>query len=130
WQPPALELPPAEAQNRFRMVLRHFIGVFAQKEHPLTLFLDDLQWADSASLGMLQELVAHPEVRHLLVIGAYRDNEVTPAHPLMLTLDEVRNAGVRVSDIVLGPIPHEHLAAFVGDALHHRFEDAAPLADL
>ncbi len=77
-QPPVPELPPTEAQNRFRMVFRHFIGVFARKEHPLALFLDDLQWADSASLGLLEELVTHPEARHLLVVGAYRDNEVTP----------------------------------------------------
>ena len=129
-QPPAPELPPIEAQNRFRIVFRRFIGVFAQKEHPLVLFLDDLQWADSASLGLLEELVTHAEVRHLLVIGAYRDNEVSPSHPLLLTLDEARKAGARVSEIVLGPIPREHLAAFVGEALHCRREDAAPLADL
>ncbi len=129
-QPPAPELPPAEAQNRFHRVFRLFIGVFAQKEQPLALFLDDLQWADSASLGLLKELVAHSEVRHLLVLGAYRDNEVSPSHPLLLTLDEVRKAGARISNIVLGPIPHEHLAAFVSEALHCCLEEAAPLADL
>ena len=129
-QRPVPELPPAEAQNRFRIVLRHFIGVFAQKEHPLALFLDDLHWADSASLGLLKELVAHPEMRHLLIIGAYRDNEVTPSHPLMLTLDDARKAGARVSNIVLGPIPPEHLVAFIRDALHCRRDQAAPLSDL
>ncbi len=129
-QPPAPELPPTEAQNRFRMVFRQFIGVFAQAEHPLALFLDDLQWADSASLGLLADLLAHGEVRHLLLIGAYRDNEVTPSHPLMLTLDEARRAGARVSDIVLGAIPREGLAVFVSDALHCRAEGAAPLANL
>ena len=129
-QPPVPELPPAEAQNRFRMVLRRFIGVFAREAHPLALFLDDLQWADSASLSLLEELVAHAEVRHLLVIGAYRDNEVSPSHPLMLTLDEVRRAGARVSNIVLGPIPTESLAALVSDTLRCRREDAEPLAEL
>ncbi|WP_437593539.1 AAA family ATPase [Sorangium sp. So ce1000] len=128
--PPAPELPPVEAQNRFRMVFQRFIGVFARHEHPLALFLDDLQWADSASLALLQEILTHAEVRDLLVIGAYRDNEVSAAHPLMRSLSEVRQAGARVSDIVLGPIPPAALAKFVGEALHCPVEDAAPLAEL
>ncbi|WP_438044555.1 sensor histidine kinase [Sorangium sp. So ce128] len=129
-QPPVPELPPTEAQNRFRIVFRHFIGVFARKEHPLALFLDDLQWTDSASLGLLHDLVTHPETRYLLVIGAYRDNEVPPSHPLVLMLDQARKEGARVTDIVLGPLSREHLAALVSDALRCRREDAAPLSDL
>ncbi|WP_437322243.1 sensor histidine kinase [Sorangium sp. So ce394] len=129
-QPPVPELPPAEAQSRFRAVFRHFIGVFARKEHPLALFLDDLQWSDPASLGLLRDLMTHPEARHLLVIGAYRDNEVTPAHPLMTALEQVREAGARISTIVLGALSREHLAALVGDALRCRREDVAPLSDL
>jgi PAS domain S-box-containing protein len=129
-QPPVPELPPIEAQNRFRSVFRQFVGVFAQKEHPLVLFLDDLQWADSASLGLLEELVAHPDMHHLLIVGAYRDNEVTPAHPLMLVLDEVRNAGALVSHVLLGPLSRRHLATFISDTLHCRREEAAPLSDL
>ncbi|XYI02261.1 AAA family ATPase [Sorangium sp. So ce1128] len=128
--PPAPELPPAEAQNRFRIVFRHFIGVFARKEHPLALFLDDLHWADSASLRLLEDLMTHPETRHLLVIGAYRDNEVPPSHPLMLMLDKVRKEGVRASDIVLGPLSSGQLAMLVSDTLHCRLEDAAPLSEL
>ncbi|WP_437594473.1 sensor histidine kinase [Sorangium sp. So ce1000] len=129
-QPPVPELPPIEAQNRFRVVFRHFIGVFARREHPLALFLDDLQWTDSASLGLLRDLMAHLEARHLLVIGAYRDNEVTASHPLNMALDEVRKEGARVSAIVLGPLSREHLAALVSDALRCRREAAAPLSDL
>ncbi|WP_437873536.1 AAA family ATPase [Sorangium sp. So ce363] len=129
-QPPVPELPPAEAQNRFRVVFRHFIGVFARQEHPLALFLDDLQWTDSASLGLLRELLTHPETRHLLVIGAYRDNEVSPSHPLMAALDQVRKEGARISDIALGPLSREHLAALVSDELHCSGEAAAPLSDL
>ncbi|MDC0676285.1 sensor histidine kinase [Sorangium atrum] len=129
-QPPVPELPPAEAQHRFRVVFRHFIGVFARQEHPLALFLDDLQWTDSASLELLRDLVTHPETRHLLVIGAFRDNEVTSSHPLMLALDHVRNEGTRISAIVLGPLSREDLAALVSDALHCRREDAAPLSRL
>ncbi|WP_437873535.1 AAA family ATPase [Sorangium sp. So ce363] len=129
-QPPVPELPPIEAQNRFRVVFRHFIGVFARQEHPLALFLDDLQWADSASLGLLRDLVTHPEAHHLLVVGAFRDNEMTASHPLMLALDKVRNEGARVSAIVLGPLSREDLAGLVSDALRCRREDAAPLSDL
>ncbi|XXX82648.1 ATP-binding sensor histidine kinase [Sorangium sp. So ce134] len=129
-QPPVPELPPAEAQSRFRAVFRHFIGVFARKEHPLALFLDDLQWSDSASLGLLRDLMTHSEARHLLIIGAYRDNEVSASHPLMLALDHVRKAGARISTIVIGALSREHLAALVGDALRCRREDVAPLSDL
>ncbi|MGK3962480.1 AAA family ATPase [Sorangium sp. So ce118] len=129
-QPPVPELPPTEAQNRFRIVFRHFIGVFARKEHPLALFLDDLQWTDSASLGLLHDLVTHPETRYLLIIGAYRDNEVTPSHPLLRALNQARKEGARVTDIVLGSLSRDHLATLVSDALRCRREDAAPLSNL
>ncbi|WP_437594472.1 sensor histidine kinase [Sorangium sp. So ce1000] len=129
-QPPVPELPPAEAQSRFRIVFRHFIGVFARKEHPLALFLDDLQWTDSASLGLLDDLVTHHEARYLLVIGAYRDNEVTPSHPLLRALDQARKEGARVTAIVLGSLSRDHLAALVSDALRCRREDAVPLSNL
>ncbi|MDC0672326.1 ATP-binding sensor histidine kinase [Nannocystis radixulma] len=129
-QPAVPELPPTEALNRFRSVFRQFIGVFARKEHPLALVLDDLQWADSATLGLLEELMTYPETRVLLVVGAYRDNEVNPAHPLMLALDRVRKEHARVSDIVLGPLSREHLAALLGDTLRRGREDVAPLARL
>jgi serine/threonine protein kinase len=81
-QPPIVELPPQEGQNRFQRVFRRFLGVFARPEHPLALFLDDLQWLDNATLEMLEHLATHSEVRHLLLVGAYRDNEVGPFHPL------------------------------------------------
>ncbi|MFP2927953.1 AAA family ATPase [Pyxidicoccus sp. 3LG] len=129
-QPPVPELPPSEAQHRSRMVWRRFIGVFARKEHPLALFLDDLQWADSASLALLQDLMGDGETRHLLVIGAYRDNEVPAAHPVRLALERVRKEGVHVSDIVLGPLSREHLVTLVAETLHCRREEAGPLADL
>ena len=92
-QPPVADLPPQDAKNRFQMVFRRFFGVFARKEHPLALFLDDLQWLDSATLDLLEHLVTHPDVRHLLLVGAYRDNEVGPAHPLPRTLEAIREAG-------------------------------------
>lgn len=129
-QPPVAELPPIEAQNRFRIAFRRFIGAFAREGHPLTLFVDDLQWADLASLALLQELATHPEVRHLLVVGAYRDNEVTPAHPLSAMLEDARTEGARMSKIVLRPLSPGHLARLVGDAFHRPAGDAASLADL
>ena len=75
-QPPVADLPPQDRQDRFQLVFRRFLGVFARAEHPLALFLDDLQWLDTATLDLIEHLVTHPEVRHLLLIGAYRDNEV------------------------------------------------------
>src|SRR5207344_2717551 len=97
-QPPVPDLLPQDAQNRFQMVFRRFLGVFARKEHPLALFLDDLQWLDTATLDLLEHLVTHSEVRHLLLIGAYRDNEVGPAHPLLRKLGAIRKAGARVQE--------------------------------
>src|SRR4030095_15722043 len=84
------ELPPKDAQRRFQMVFRRFLAAFARPEHPLALFLDDLQWLDAATLDLLEDLLLHPDVRHVLLIGAYRDNEVTAAHPLMRKLEAVR----------------------------------------
>src|SRR6185295_11541493 len=86
-QPPVPDLPPQDSQRRFQLVFQRFLSVFARKEHPLALFLDDLQWLDSATLDLLEHLVTHPEVRHLFLVGAYRDNEVDPAHPLVRTLE-------------------------------------------
>src|SRR6266851_5569892 len=81
--PPVPELPPQQAQARFQVVFRRFIGVFARQEHPLALFLDDLQWLDAATLDLLEDLLTPPGVPHLMLIGACRDNEITPSHPLM-----------------------------------------------
>ena len=70
------------------MVFRQFVTVFTSKAHPLVLFLDDLQWIDAASLALIEHLLTHPDTRYLLLIGAYRDNEVSAAHPLMTSLDD------------------------------------------
>lgn len=129
-QPAIAKLPPLEAQNRFHMVFRQLIGVLARKEHPLALFLDDLQWLDSGSLKLIEDLLVHPATRHLLILGAYRDNEVGPSHPLMLTLDTIRRAGIVVHEIVLLPLGVPHLTRFVADALRCAPDRAAPLARL
>ncbi|HEV3163477.1 MAG TPA: AAA family ATPase, partial [Isosphaeraceae bacterium] len=129
-QPPVPDLPPQDAKNRFHMVFRRFLGVFARKEHPLALFLDDLQWLDTATLDLLEHLVTHSEVRHLLLVGAYRDNEVGPAHLLMRTLDAIRKADARVHEIVMAPLGLEDAGQLVADALHCAPERALPLAQL
>ena len=130
-QPPVADLPPQDAKNRFQMVFRRFFGVFARKEHPLALFLDDLQWLDAATLDLIEHLVTHSEVRHLLLVGAYRDNEVGPAHPLLRTLEAIRRRGTagcmrscwRRSDTTMSD-------KLVSDGLHCEPERARPLARL
>ena len=117
-QPPVPDLPPQEAKNRFQMVFRRFLGVFARQEHPLALFLDDLQWLDSATLELLEHLLTHPDVRHLLLVGAYRDNEVGPSHPLRRTLEAIRATGARVQEIVLAPLGLDDVARLIVDAVH------------
>ena len=129
-QPPVADLPPQDAKNRFRLVFRRFLGVFARPEHPLALFLDDLQWLDAATLDLLEDLVTHSEVPHLLLVGAYRDNEVGPAHPLRRTLEAIHEAGGRVQEIVLTPLGLDDVGRLVADALHCKPEPARPLAEL
>jgi len=129
-QPPVAELPPRDAQNRFQLVFRRFLGAFARKEHSLALFLDDLQWLDAASLELLKYLTTQSEVKHLLLVGAYRDNEVGAAHPLMPTLEAIRNAGARIEEIVLPPLGLDDLGALVSDALHCTPEHVHSLAQL
>ncbi|SEU37463.1 trifunctional serine/threonine-protein kinase/ATP-binding protein/sensor histidine kinase [Stigmatella erecta] len=116
-QPPVQELPPSEAQHRFTRVFRKFLGLFATPEHPLVLFLDDLQWADLASLQLIQHLLTYPTSPSVLVIGAYRDNEVSPSHPLTLALAQMREAGARMTDVQLEPLQLEQVRQLVSDAL-------------
>src|SRR5207244_6757686 len=93
------------------------IGVFARPEHPRTLFLDDLQWLDAATLDLFEDLLTRPDVQHLTVIGAYRDNEVDSAHPLMRKLEAIRQAGARVQDIILAPLAREDLGRLIAGSL-------------
>jgi PAS domain S-box-containing protein len=129
-QPPVPDLPPQDAQNRFQMVLRRFLGVFARPEHPLALFLDDLQWLDAATLELLEHLITDPDVRHVLLVGAYRDNEVSPSHPLMRTLEVIRKAGASVQEVVLAPLGLDDVGRLVVDSLHCDLDSAHPLAQL
>ncbi|WGD51527.1 AAA family ATPase [Bradyrhizobium sp. CB1650] len=129
-QPRVPELPPQEAQRRFQIVFRRFIGVFARPEHPLALFLDDMQWLDVATLDLLEDLLTRNDLQHLLIIGAYRDNEVNATHPLLRKLEAIRQAGAAVQDIVLTPLSRDDLGKLIVDSLHCQLERGAPLADL
>src|SRR5467141_4602488 len=129
-QPPVPELPPQDAKNRFQLVFRRFLSVFARPEHPLALFLDDLQWLDAATLDLVEHLGTHSEVRHLLLVGAYRDNEVSPSHSLLRTLEAIRAVDARLHEIVPAPLQLDDIGRLIADALHCEPERARPLAEL
>jgi len=129
-QAPVPDLPPRDARNRFQMVFRRFLCAFAKPEHPLALFLDDLQWLDAATLEILEHLVTDPDVRYLMLVGAYRDNEVNSSHQLTRTLDAIRKAGLRMQEIELSPLGLNDVGRLVADALHCERETARPLAEL
>ncbi|TMA14402.1 MAG: serine/threonine-protein kinase PknK, partial [Deltaproteobacteria bacterium] len=129
-QPPVPELPQQEWQSRFQLVFRRFLGVFARPEHPLALFLDDLQWLDSATLDLIEHLLLHPDVRHLFLVGAYRDNEVGPSHPLARMPATIREAGGEVREILLSPLLRDDVERLLADALHTDPARVRPLAAL
>ncbi|MEG3954069.1 AAA family ATPase [Microcoleus sp. herbarium2] len=129
-QPPAPELVAIAAQNRFNRLFENFISIFATKEHPLVIFLDDLQWADSASLKLIQLLTSDRSRHYLFLIGAYRDNEVFPAHPLMVTLADIQTTGATVNTITLDPLERCHLNYLIADTLACSTALALPLTEL
>ncbi|TAG50665.1 MAG: serine/threonine-protein kinase PknK, partial [Oscillatoriales cyanobacterium] len=144
-QPVVPELEPNSALNRFNLLFQKFLRVFATKNHPLVIFLDDLQWADSGSLKLMQLLVGESEGQHLLLIGAYRDNEVSKVHPLMLTLSEIRKlgggssslqkqgsarSGTIINQITLAPLSIFDLNRLVADALSCAIDRALSLTEI
>ena len=129
-QPPVAALGPQETLNRFNFVLGQFVRVWAQPQHPLVLFLDDLQWAGDASLRLLQTLISDRQMQHLLIVGAYRDNEVSASHPLMLTLDEMRKSDLTPHILTLGPLQPECVEQLLEDSLRCAPAKARPLAEL
>jgi predicted ATPase/signal transduction histidine kinase len=129
-QPPVPELSGSAAQNRFNLLFHRFIEVFATKDHPLVIFLDDLQWADSASLKLIQVLLNNTDTGYLLIIGAYRDNEVSATHPLMLTLADIEKNHIKVNRITLAPLQQLDLNNLIADTLNCSLEIASPLTKL
>jgi predicted ATPase/signal transduction histidine kinase len=127
-QPAVPTLPPTESQNRFNLVFQNFIKVFCQADHPLVMFLDDLQWVDSASLKLMTLMMN--DIPYLLLIGAYRDNEVSATHPLMTTLEEMQKQGLLVQTFTLTPLTLPHLNQLVSDTLRLPLVQTLPLAEL
>ncbi|PLP99578.1 trifunctional serine/threonine-protein kinase/ATP-binding protein/sensor histidine kinase [Cupriavidus pauculus] len=128
--PPVPVLDPQQAQRRFLLVFRRFIGVFARAEHPLALFMDDLQWLDAATLDLLEELLTGVDLRYLMLVGAFRDNEVDATHPLTRKLQAIRAAGVKVDEIRLAPLASEHVRQLIAEALYSEPVRIEPLARL
>ena len=129
-QPAVAQLGASESQNRFNRVFQQFIHVFSQAEHPLVLFLDDLQWADLPSLRLIELIVTDPDSQYLLLIGAYRDNEVSATHPLIYTLEQIQQTGATLDNIILQSLDRVHVNQLVADTLHTDIAQAKPLADL
>ena len=127
---PVPELEPQQAQSRFQLVFRRFFGVFAQAEHPIALFFDDLQWLDKATLDLIEDLLIRSDLKYLMLIGAYRDNEVDAAHSLTRKLDAVRQSGARMHEICLLPLARDDIKRLIADALRCDLARVGPLAQL
>ncbi|MCF8482896.1 MAG: AAA family ATPase [Rhodospirillum sp.] len=129
-QPPLPDLSASEAEVLFRSVFGRFVQVFARPNRPLVLALDDLQWIDAGSLRMLEFLTTHPDMRHLMIIGGYRANETSSSHPLLLTLNTIREAGTALTEVDLLPLAQTDLDRMVAESLSLPLERARPLAKL
>ena len=129
-QPDVPQLGPTESQNRFNRLFQQFIHVFTKPEHPLVVFLDDLQWADLASLKLIQLLACEPNSQYMLLMGAYRDNEVSATHPLMLTLEEIQQKRAVVNNILLQPLQIAHVNQLISDTFRSDTFKTISLAEL
>jgi PAS domain S-box-containing protein len=129
-QLPVPEVGATEAQNRFNRVFQQFIRVFCSQEHPLVIFLDDLQWADSATLKLIELMILDEQTQFLFLIGAYRDNEVNSAHPLALTLERLRKQKAVLQEIILAPLTLEPLSQLIAETLHQNTDTVRSLAEL
>jgi len=129
-QPAAPAIGVQEAQNRFNLYLRKFIQVFAKKEHPLSIFIDDLQWADAASISMIELLATDSETRYLFFLGAFRDNEVDGSHPLNLALERIKKEKVKVNRLVLKPLAEDIVTEIIADTFLCEKKKAEDLGNL
>lgn len=128
-QPAVPEVGPNESQNRFNLVFQNFIKVFTQPEHPLAIFIDDLQWADGASLNLIKLLMSGASMG-LFLIAAYRDNEVSSAHPFMLTIEEIAKTGAKIERVSLLPLQLTTVTQIIADTLKCSESRGKPLAEL
>jgi len=143
------QLGGTEAQNRFNLVFGNFIRAFCSAEHPLVIFLDDLQWADAATLKLIQVMMTDLDTKYLFLIGAYRDNEVSPTHPLMMTIEEIKKTNLakislqnlekdratftqinQINQINLVPLAVEHISELIADTLSTNMKSVKMLAEI
>ena len=129
-QEPLEELSPKETKNRFDFVFHNFVEIFACEAHPLVLFFDDLQWADSASLEVITRLLSVPDSGHILIVGAFRDNLAEQAYALTLAMDNMTELGVSITSIELLPLAKEHIQQLIVETLHCTEEESLSLAEL
>jgi predicted ATPase/signal transduction histidine kinase/GAF domain-containing protein/tRNA A-37 threonylcarbamoyl transferase component Bud32 len=129
-QPPVAEVGASEAQNRFNLVFQNFIRAFCDRDHPLTIFLDDLQWADLASLKLIELMMSDDRTEYLLPIVSYRENEVDATHPAIVTIEKLRQQGIEIEQIALQPLDKGAIAQLVADTLQHPVERVESLAKL
>jgi len=129
-QSPIIELNPVEVQNRFQMILRDFIKVFAKMEHPLVIFLDDLQWSDISTLDLLKYLLGSSDVQYILFIGAYRKNEVNPGHPLLLMLEDMKKKSQDLHQLFLKPLKKSDINQLISDTFRSHPENTRALTDI
>ncbi len=129
-QPPVEPLGKTESQNRFNLFFKRFLTIFCQPEHPLVIFIDDLQWADLSSLNLIEQLILEPDINYFLLIGAYRDNEVETTHPLMHTLGKINQAQKTINTLSLSPLKSREINQLIADTLNCSRELAKPLGEL
>ncbi|MEH2221625.1 AAA family ATPase [Nostoc sp.] len=129
-QSPVPEVGATEAQNRFHRIFGQFVRVFCSESHPLAIFLDDLQWIDSATLKLIELMLLDEQTKSLFLIGAYRDNEVNPTHPLALMLERLRKQGAVLQEIILTPLTLGSLGELIAETLHRNADTVRPLAEL
>ncbi|HUM46183.1 MAG TPA: AAA family ATPase [Chitinophagales bacterium] len=129
-QPEVPAIGGTEAQNRFNYVFRKFVEVIATHEHPLVLFIDDLQWADSASISLLNVLITDQHNGHFLCIGAYRNNEVNASHPFIIAKEEMEEKGAHISTIHIGNLSKENVNDLVAESVNAGKESARELTEL
>ena len=129
-QPRVIKLEPKEAHNRFNLVFQNFLKVFTKKQHPLVIFLDDLQWSDSASLKLIQSLTTTLDDQSLLILAPYRDNEIDLGHPLRLTLNDIQNQGITMENILLNNLAIYQIEVLIKDTINLEDENNKKLAKL
>lgn len=129
-QPGIKPLGGDEAQRRFNRIFLNFLRVFCSANHSLVIFLDDLQWIDPATLELIDLMVRSEDLNHLLLIGAYRDNEVSPVHPLMITLSSFHRRKYAHHHIALSPLSHHSVSMMIADTLQSPTAKIQPLAEI